>query len=338
MKTSTIIILFLSAFALINGVFLSLYLLFFIKYKHISNKFLGALFLLFSIRVGKSILIYVNQDFASFYFQLGITVCFFFGPFLYFYIESLFHPEKNINRNWIYHCIPILVVAIILGIVLPSMDFFLLWKNYLIYAAYLIWLLYIIKSGGIIRTFIFKTLKNNDFKNWLVFIYFGNVMLWLIHITSKFTSYSYISFSIGLLIYSLIFLLIFTTYKSNLFSIERIKLQIVSHAKNDGVLITKLEQLMNEEELFKNNNLKSSVVADRLGIPVYKLSKIINKSYNKNFSNYVNEFRVEYAKVLLTSNNNYTIEAIGQESGFKSKSSFYNAFKKITGKTPSSFI
>jgi len=52
----------------------------------------------------------------------------------------------------------------------------------------------------------------------------------------------------------------------------------------------------------------------------------------------VNLFRIEAAKKLLQANSKLTIEAIGQECGFKSKSSFYSAFKKRTGTTPSKFV
>ena len=61
--------------------------------------------------------------------------------------------------------------------------------------------------------------------------------------------------------------------------------------------------------------------------------------YQQNFVTFINAYRIEYAKNLLNNpeKNNLTIEAIGQGSGFKSKSAFNNAFKKITGINPSDF-
>ena len=69
------------------------------------------------------------------------------------------------------------------------------------------------------------------------------------------------------------------------------------------------------------------------------LSKLINGNFEVNFSDYINQLRVEEArKALLNPEfNNYTIVAVGLECGFNSKSTFYTAFRKITGQTPSEF-
>lgn len=66
------------------------------------------------------------------------------------------------------------------------------------------------------------------------------------------------------------------------------------------------------------------------------LSSIINTYSNKSFIDYINEMRVEQAKVLLLDPkySDYTITSIGLESGFNSKSTFYNVFKKHTDCTP----
>ncbi|MFT4611656.1 MAG: AraC-like DNA-binding protein [Glaciecola sp.] len=70
-----------------------------------------------------------------------------------------------------------------------------------------------------------------------------------------------------------------------------------------------------------------------------QLSKIINTYGNYNFSDYINNLRVNYAKNILIDSNykDYTIIAIGLECGFNSKSTFYNAFKKFTSLTPTGY-
>ena len=69
------------------------------------------------------------------------------------------------------------------------------------------------------------------------------------------------------------------------------------------------------------------------------LSKTINSKTGFNFVSYINKYRVEEAKDQLRDKNlsHYTIEAIGEMCGFKSKSAFNGAFKKITQVTPSVF-
>ena len=69
------------------------------------------------------------------------------------------------------------------------------------------------------------------------------------------------------------------------------------------------------------------------------LSQIINENYKTNFNNFINSFRIKEARKLLLEpkNNKYTLEAIGEKSGFKNRASFNTAFKKFTGVTPSFF-
>jgi AraC-like DNA-binding protein len=88
------------------------------------------------------------------------------------------------------------------------------------------------------------------------------------------------------------------------------------------------------EPLFSLENL-----SDETEISINKLSQIINKKTGYNFSDYINQLRVERAKKYLTSKkySEYTIVAIGLECGFNSKSAFYNAFKKFTNATPTEF-
>ena len=69
------------------------------------------------------------------------------------------------------------------------------------------------------------------------------------------------------------------------------------------------------------------------------LSSLINQYSSKNFSDYINEFRVEHAKRLIRDDEfkDYTVVSMGLESGFNSKSTFYSAFKKFTNMTPVEF-
>ena len=104
-------------------------------------------------------------------------------------------------------------------------------------------------------------------------------------------------------------------------------------------IIHRLSRVMREEELFTDTKLSIDDVAQRLGISSKYLSQSINEAYNRNFYIYVNELRVDKAKNYLRteSHSNFSIEGIARQVGFQSKSSFYIAFKRITGLTPSAF-
>ena len=101
-------------------------------------------------------------------------------------------------------------------------------------------------------------------------------------------------------------------------------------------LTQSLEQLMEEEALYKTPNLKIDDLAERMQVGVNLLSQLINDNLGMNYASFINTYRIREAKQLLSSDTytHLTVEAIGYEVGFNSKSTFYAAFKKHTGMTP----
>ncbi|MFH6602319.1 helix-turn-helix domain-containing protein [Maribacter algicola] len=94
-----------------------------------------------------------------------------------------------------------------------------------------------------------------------------------------------------------------------------------------------------ENQKFVDPLLSLEGLSAELGMGVSSLSKLINTNTGGNFSDYINKYRVEQVKRLLADHrfSAYTIVAIGLECGFNSKSTFYTAFKKFTGKTPAAY-
>ena len=71
-------------------------------------------------------------------------------------------------------------------------------------------------------------------------------------------------------------------------------------------------------------------------IPKHNISEVLNKGLNKNFYLFINEYRISLSKQLLL-DSRYSIEGVGYECGFNSKSTFNRTFKKLVGQTPSEF-
>jgi len=69
------------------------------------------------------------------------------------------------------------------------------------------------------------------------------------------------------------------------------------------------------------------------------VSQVINEKLGKSFFELLASYRIEEAKTILSDakKNNLTIEEISEMVGYNSKTAFNNAFKKLTGKTPSEF-
>ena len=108
---------------------------------------------------------------------------------------------------------------------------------------------------------------------------------------------------------------------------------------SDNVYFTKLERLFKEDKIYTDNSLHREKVAKELGISPGYLSQIVNQITGSNFSDYLNQYRVEAVKKMLLDSEfrNYSLLAMGLESGFTSKTTFYKAFKKFTGMTPSQY-
>ncbi len=105
-------------------------------------------------------------------------------------------------------------------------------------------------------------------------------------------------------------------------------------------VVDRLKSLMESDRPFLDPNLTLPLLATKLGCTVHILSKAINDTFEKNFFDYVNEYRVNYFIHLTkqSSNRIYTLLSLAFESGFNSKSTFNSSFKKVTGKTPSQFL
>ncbi|NER84639.1 MAG: helix-turn-helix transcriptional regulator [Leptolyngbya sp. SIO1D8] len=98
----------------------------------------------------------------------------------------------------------------------------------------------------------------------------------------------------------------------------------------------KIEKLMIDNEYDLKHDLTIDAFAREVGISPRKVSTCINQDLGKNFNEWVNDFRVKKARELLENDteNKYSIEGIGMESGFKSRSALYAAFKNKLGCSP----
>ncbi|MBQ4821716.1 helix-turn-helix domain-containing protein [Aquimarina sp. MMG016] len=103
--------------------------------------------------------------------------------------------------------------------------------------------------------------------------------------------------------------------------------------------VTILENEMHTDRPFLNKQIRLSHLATSLDIPGHVLSLIINQHYGMNFFQYINSYRIKFACDLLVNPDykHFTLEAIAQEAGFNSKSTFNTRFKEVMGMTPNEF-
>ena len=107
--------------------------------------------------------------------------------------------------------------------------------------------------------------------------------------------------------------------------------------KEAAKLLLTIHTVLNKHELFKNPDLTLPQLAKEIKVRPHLISQLLNDNLNKNFSLFINEYRIEEAKRILDSNSNLKIEVIAEMCGFNSNSTFYTAFKKITNTTPAKY-
>ena len=100
-----------------------------------------------------------------------------------------------------------------------------------------------------------------------------------------------------------------------------------------------LEAYMTEQQPYLQPRLSLANVSVATNISPYLLSAMLNRVLGLDFRDYINAYRVRYLCLLLQSNqyNHLTLEGIGMEAGFSSKTTFYRAFQKHTGLTPAQY-
>lgn len=102
----------------------------------------------------------------------------------------------------------------------------------------------------------------------------------------------------------------------------------------------RLQDYLVENQPYLNPDLKVNDLAKAIGVPSHHISQVLNEKMHTSFYDIINYYRIEKAKELLGSGalQKLSIQAIGEECGFSSKTSFYRAFKKITSKTPTAYV
>lgn len=122
------------------------------------------------------------------------------------------------------------------------------------------------------------------------------------------------------------------------FDVRQVEKYSRSRLRDDSAqyYLSKLQTLMATERAFLESDLSLQSLAGRIKLSPHHLSQILNEKLHKNFYDYINEQRVEHARQLLQEPQ-ATITGVAFDSGFNSKNSFYNAFRRHAGMSPSEF-
>lgn len=334
---------FFSTLGAFNGLLISIYLWFVAAKRSLPHYFLGWLLFTVSIRIAKSVLVVFYHPLPKIYLQIGLSACYFIGPFLYFFIQSSKENIKVLPLSWKIHLLVLFLVIFIAGAIYPYSVYPDIWNKIYFPAIYFIWFIYIFISGfqlkNIFSSLYTKTNKLDDFEKWMISVFFIIVLLFSTYLWA-YLGGIYISgaVSFSFITYLGIFFILNRQKKQDLFPLSANKHKPNKHIITDDKSMTyQLTKLMTEKLVYKNQNLKLHEVALMINVSSHELSQHMNENIGKSFNQYINEYRIEAACNILKSQTLLSVEGIGSEVGFSSKSSFFSTFKKIKGVTPTEY-
>ncbi len=300
-------------------------------------------------------------------FNLSL-LCF---PFLFLYIKGLV-GEYSFSRDkmHLYPGVILIIVFLLLffffldvpGDVIRKHTYYLYGILILIVLVNVFIIVYLLKMLGLIRTNEVKVLEvfsSVEFKllTWLKSMIYAFIFL---TISDLFFTIFQIILKDDPLIYSKVYrylnvqdvVEVIVTYWAAIFAIKQsgvwhknIVLSVPQKVRGEIIvdlddLFERLIDTIENTSCFKNMDLTIVDLANLMDIHYGKLSKVIKQKTNMNFNTFINKYRIEEAKSIIRDPQKFkglTFEVLGQEVGFKAKSSFYNAFKKFEETTPLKF-
>jgi len=282
-------------------------------------------------------------------------------PLFYLYVLSACYSNFKIKKTHIVHFILFLLFLIVFKITTFSSQSLLLYEviGELQFFSYIITVFIVLKK--------YKTVYLENYSNanyaiykWIfkitVFACIAHTFVLIRWYLSNSLYQQYILninilISISVLLITVFFVLkalyqpeLFTGININLKPLktsieEKNKETIIQKNELENESLKKLTSFMKKEQPFLDFELTLQKLAFQIDIPERELSILINHHLGKHFFDFINEYRINYAKVLLENpdKKDITVLEILYQVGFNSKSSFYTAFKKMTSQTPTAY-
>ncbi|WP_025664239.1 AraC family transcriptional regulator [Aquimarina megaterium] len=324
--------------AIISGIGLGISLFFgiyLLRLKKVQNTILGVLLIVLTLRITKSVF-YNYIELPVFIKNLGLAANLAVGPLLYIYGRSLFIKTKTQLKFVLFHFIPSSIYLIFCNSI-PNEINSVFWK--------LSYSFILVHSFSYVIASLFISQKrqitiDKKVREWYILLVLALCLVWIVY-TLIFIKLIPV-YSAGIVAFSiLMFIILFLAFdRKGIFDNTYKEKYLNSNITiEDGeVHLNRIRKLIEEENLYLDPNLKLASLSSRLNLSSRDISMIVNKHANKNFSSFINEYRIKKAKEFLsTSHPDTKILAIALDSGFNSLSSFNVAFKSFTKSTPSEY-
>ncbi len=293
------------------------------------------------------------------------------GPLLYLYVKKTTNFSYHLSKRDSIHFLPVIIelcVHIIISqdalsnnVIGIETETYLILMPITQLLAIISIITYCIYALRLIKTYhswLKKNYSNNDAYSlrWLYRLLILFAILWFLLVPYTFIDYIIYDFQLDISDYYPIYMLLsIITIWISAEAFLRPEIILLEANKQNDIYKTKssqettkspseeiltkaswLKEQMETNLFYLNSELTLKSLADNLNIHPNLLSKIINDGLGKNFSDFVNEYRVNAIIDKLHSDkyNHITLLGMSYECGFNSKTTFNRVFKNITGVTP----
>ncbi|MBS1501273.1 MAG: ABC transporter permease [Bacteroidetes bacterium] len=318
------------------------------KVNRAANRFLAMALLVAVLWTGRILAIDIDLAYyLPLWNRLPLQFSLAFGPLIYFYVLQITRPEYHFRNTNLLHFSPLLIELLARAVV------FKLLNPVLQVLAFVSVSIYLHRCFALIKGFY----KRQEFIDgdryrcglrWLrnSLTIFG--ALWLLWIPVTIADYGFYHHPLSIQAYYPLYLLLMLMI---IYIAARAHLKTEIGAEN-GVPVLKqlppddlkqkgrwLKKLIKDKRYYEDPELSLTSLAEKLGLTVHELSRIINTALKKNFHDFINEYRVRDVarKIQDPAYGHITLLGIAYDSGFNSKTSFHRIFRQMTGKSPAEY-
>jgi len=237
------------------------------------------------------------------------------GPLLYFYIRQLTSPDRRFRwKDMLHFC------SLFVGFWMPA------------WLALILVIIYLYLSHRLIQNFYRRLRPILMDRPRFAFRRLDRALL-LLGLSCGLSLFNYI------FLFAIVFVLIGMAAEAILKSDTDVQLSMPTDRSDAREKGRGLNEVVAANRLYEDAELTLTSLAVKLSIHPHDLSRIINVGLEKNFSDFINEFRVREVarKMSEAAYDRLTLLGIAYESGFNSERTFQRVFKELTGKTPSEY-
>ena len=349
--------------AAVQGFFIAFVLLRWRRGNRQANCLLATLLFLFSFTLAEYVLYWTSYIFSFIHVaNLSTQLPYLFGPLLYLYLRSIYE-QKPLGKQDIWQTLPFMLAMVVYlpwlsldtaskqAVTLGQLGFpisreigqLLVWTRIGHLAAYAIWnIAYIRKQARAGTTARWAALLNGFFIGFL--LAYSSYFI-LVRFSFFNADWDYL---ISAAMTGFIYLIAYAGYAQpdvfegfgwvELRAVEKYKNSSLTEAASQS-LLRRLSELMKTDCLYRDPELRLETLADRLDSSKHHVSQVINELMSMSFFEYINQLRIEEAQRLLaeTTRNDLHVIEVAYAVGFNNKVSFNNAFKRMTGMTPTEY-